>query len=117
MDGGDVRYKRGGGVGDKHVYGFDGLYRHPDQHHKGKDKTCNDILGVLYCAFFEPCGDRIFKQYRILQNEGKYNPDCELFFHLYNEVGYKFIPKGKFREVGNFINGNPDRKIKKRRWK
>lgn len=96
MNGRDVRYKRGGGVGSEYLYGIDGLYRHPNQYYKDKNKTCNNILGVLYFAFFEPCGNRAFSPHRILQDEGEYNSYSKLFFYLHTKIDYKLIPEWKF---------------------
>ena len=113
MNGRDVRYKRSSGVGSKYLYGIDGLYRHPNQHHKGQGKTSYNILGILYCTFFKSCSNGVFEPHRVLQNEGEYNPHCKLFFYLHNEINYKLIPEWKFREVGNFINGNSNWAVKK----
>lgn len=99
----DVRYERGGGVGDKYLYGIDGLYRHPNQHHKGQGKTSNNILGFLYFTIFKSCSNGVIAPHRILQDEVKYNSYSKLFFYLHNEVSDKLIPERKFREVGNFI--------------
>src|SRR5690606_37896834 len=101
MNGGDVRYKRDSGVGDKHLYGIDGLYRHPNQHHKNKDKTFNNILGFLYLTILKSCGNRAFNPHGILQDEVKYNSYSKLFFYLHTKIDYKLISKWEFRETNN----------------
>ena len=115
MNGGDIRCKRGSSIGSKYIYGIDGLYRNPNKSYESEDKAPDNILGILYLAFIEPCRYLLPISLGVLQIKVRTNTTCKLLFNLYYKVNNKLIPKRKFRKDGIVFTGDLNWKNEKQR--